>query len=436
MLTGKMSTIRLSLLLAFIGFGNIVHAQDFGVASSTLHDDNIFDIYAPIPDQVTQLQLDASNDWDFEKASLSLGYTGSLLFFRDVSSRNYHVHLISLTSSYHFISDTDDETDSEDDSTTTDGEATLGKTAYTDSSDQFLYASLIGGSQFNGQAFSEYDNTKISGTVTLRQPFGSKLSVRPSYTFSFHSYPNLSGITNIQNTFMLHLGSDVISGSWLSISPSYSIKSYPISSSYSYTFTTQNPSGHGKRNSSGVGQTRTRTFLLTAPAVRQLSMSVGWKQRINEGSIASGTYTHFGTPTSEARAVPLQLGGGLEARGVVGEFASQNEIFDDHFAFSGNELTLQFEQTLPLLFILDLNLHFQKKTYSSAAMDLADSLILAPNRIDARTEVEIAVSKRIRFSQGVIVKPHLEYHYVRNNSNAPYYEFDKNAIAVGLELNF
>ncbi len=52
-----------------------LRAQSLSFETSTMHDENVFDIYDPSPDQITQFEADASDDWDFVQFSLSAGYS-------------------------------------------------------------------------------------------------------------------------------------------------------------------------------------------------------------------------------------------------------------------------------------------------------------------------------------------------------------------------
>src|SRR5262245_10556841 len=98
-----------ALSLILISVCGLLKAQDFNAAVSTTHDENIFDIHTPLPDQITQLELNASKDWDFDESSLSLNYTGAFLMFRDLTARTYHLHTLSLGSVVHFVREDDED---------------------------------------------------------------------------------------------------------------------------------------------------------------------------------------------------------------------------------------------------------------------------------------------------------------------------------------
>src|SRR5207247_1174950 len=138
-----------------------------------------------------------------------------------------------------------------------------------------------------------------------------------------------------------------------------------------------------------------------------------------------GQYNYFGRPSSTARILPQQIQGALEQQGAIGTFISQNEIFDDHYGYSGNEFALQIQQAIPFSINLTVKGDFLKKTYTIPAKDHTDTVVVANNRADQRFEGEINISKTIPFGESNSVKPRIEIHYLRNTSNAPYYDFDK-----------
>ena len=421
---------NLMLVAFFASFCRVVQAQDVSFETSTLHDENIFDIYDPTPDQIAQFQLDLSKDWDFDNASLGLIYDGSGFLFRDITPRNYQIHLASVNATLHFASEHSEQDSVDDDSTV----ATLENP---DSLDHFLSGTILAGGQFDREEFKEYDNAIIEGSLNFRQPVGINFSFRPIYTVSYHQYMNLTGLTNVQNIFAIQAGTDILPHAWITVAPSYALKTYPTTSTYSYIVTVTTPSGHGKGSGNGKGNTvtRTRTFDLTTPSVRQFTLEAEWKQTFFTGTMLKAGYTYFGLPSSEARIIPQQLRGAIDEGGLIGEFASANEIFDDHFGYDGNQLVLGFIQPLPAGFSAALNEKFIHKKYTVPAMDLSDSLALAPNRIDDQSEFIVNISRIFAFGDKHL-KPELEFHYLRNDSNAPFYVFNKKTFLAGLEFSF
>ncbi|HEY6190826.1 MAG TPA: hypothetical protein VI215_00710 [Bacteroidota bacterium] len=425
--------------------------QTFTVGTSSLYDENIFDIYLPTSDQITQAQLQVTQDWDFDQASLTASYEGAGQFFRDLPARNYHVHLLSFSALYH-IENADEEEESEADSSDepTDSLRLLsgarapggGPTVHSDSSDRYLFFNVMGGSQFDRDIPTPFgnpivhDNWTVDALASVRQPVGPRFSLRPSYVFSVHVYPNVSAISNMQHIAGLTIGSDLLKGSWIAVTPAYAFKNYTGSSTFTDTVRFRNSSGHGKGFGLGNGGVRESTFVFTTPSVDQFTLSATWKQTIDSGSEVTAGYIRYGAPSAAARILPAQLGGAPGDRGATGLFAGDDEIFDDHFAYTADGFSLQLNQRLPLGLRLSARQLYQRKRYGAPAMDLADSLTLASHRDDRRYETDLTLALPISLGPGKVLTPEAEFHHVRNDSNAPYYAFDKSVILLGISFEF
>jgi|ERR1041384_2702463 hypothetical protein len=424
-------------------------AQGVAIATTTFHDENVFDIYAPTSDQLTQVQLDAYTDWDFDQTSVTASYSGAAQIFRDLPARNYHVHLLSLQTLYHFEGSDDDEEQGPppppggaDSASEGVHQAAVAAPAHSDSSDRFVYLTLAGAAQFDRDEATDfgnpavYDNSAFEASAAFREPIGPRVSLRPFYTFSYRVYPNISVVSNLQHIAGVQLGSDALPNSWFAVTPAYSYKDYTGSSTFTDTLSAFRVSqGHGKGFGGGKNP-KVRQFVFTTPSVNQFSVSVLWKQTIAQGTDVTGEYTRFGNPSGEARVISDQLRGAGPDRGAIGDFTGQNEIFDDHFAYSGDAYSLQLNAALPLGLTIGARELIQVKTYTVPAMDLADSLTLADHRNDHRYETTVALARPILLGEGKKLKPEMEFHYLRNNSNAPYYAFEKTIVLLGIAFEF
>jgi hypothetical protein len=412
-------------LLVFFALVQQLGAQEVGVTTSTMHDENIFDSYKPVPDQITQTQLDLSKGWDFDMLSLGAYYTGAMLWFRDLQTRNYHAHYLMLDGSYQLDSHDDEEDDSDS------SESVPPKPQISlDSLNHVLSGTIVASSAFDREEFRQYDHTSIAANVMFRQPIGLWASVRPAYSFAYRRYPNIPGITNVQNVVAIVFGTSVMPNGWITLTPMYTIKNYPTRSTFTYTVTVPEPSGHGK--GSGKGTTRDTTIEFTTPSVNQFVIGLGWKQKIISGTTVTAKYMRYGAPSSQARVVTQQQ---LDERGVVTDITSENDIIDDPLSYSGNELRLQLNQALPLAIQLTVSSQYTDKTYTYEARDLSGSVV-APNRHDERTTIGVRFSRVFKLASYLRSNPQFEINYLRNTSNAPYYDFHKSTYTIGVEFDF
>ena len=436
------------LPLIFTGF---VRSQYISLGTSTIHDENIFDVDSATADRITQIHLDASQDWYFGNSSLTVAYSGSMLLFQELVARNYHYHFLSAKMASQYYSD-DEEDPSEDSTGGTDGasdSATASGAAgaaeakpaaspvHVDSSDQYLTFNVLGGAQFDKEAYAQYDNSLISGNVLWRQPLSRTVTFDPSYTFTYHRYPNLSGITNTEHVGAFVLGTSAVRKSWIALTSSLGFKKY-ADDSYTYTYTVGHGSkaGHGKGGAGGGGGVRTQTVNLTTPSVSQILASVDWHQNVAQGTDFTAGVLYFGSPSSEARLLPQQRSNVLEQQINTALPATENEIFDDHYGYSGPLYQFGAKQSLPLAFSLSIRGLDIRKAYTIPAQQFDSAAATGGNRLDYRTEFLVNLSRPFPLGVGKSLSAELEWQYIRNDSNVPYYTFSKNTFMAGLEFNF
>ena len=439
--TSYISFFWLSIILIYlIALPDNLIAQDIGVGLNTTHDENIFDTYNPLKDQVTQLNLDLSKGWDSDNSYWGVFYAGSLSLYSDLSARNNHIQMVMASMKYHFVHEEPKVSETENDSTDAESDSTaeVGSTEiiHSDSLDHFINTTIFGAAQFNKVDYEEWDNATASGSIIFRQPLGLHASIRPSYTLAFHSYPNISALTNIQNIISLHIGTDFLEGSWLALTPTYAFESYTETQQFSDTLHLKKVI-KGKHGSAMGGLSKVVSINLSTPSVQQLALSLLWNYKPVPGTEFTTQITRYAKPSKEARAVPQLRRGAAKLKSfIVNIDLGQNNLYDDHFSYYGNELTVQAKQLLPLDLILEVSLQYQKKTYTYQAMDLSDTIVVASNREDKRTEIAFNFSKNISLGEDSILKLEFEYHTFNNGSNAPYYDFKKNTFMVGAEYNF
>ncbi len=425
-------------------------AQNFGAGVSTLHDANIFDTYAPIDDQITQVNLDASKDWDLDQTSLGLGYYGSMLFYNAVSERTYHIHSALFSFQYQFYREDEDPDSSGAENDSSGAVAALNTppapVAHIDSLDQFLYTSIGGIAQFNKTEFSDYDNSAVIASVSFRQPIVEAVSLRPGYSMTYHAYPNLPGLANFQHVGMLTLGISLLPNGWLGVTGAAGHEQYTESTSFTYTYSDSVPGGngfghaggHGKGSSGGTGtaKSRTLTFDFTTPSVDQLFFGAVFHQKIASKTDLTAQGTVYAPPSSGARIIPERIQNAVENRpGTFEGFGTQTDIFDDHFTYSGSEFLLQLRQPLPVNFQATIGGVFRHKRFTSPATGILGDT-LAPNRLDDRFEGVFALSRPFPIFSGRTMNLVGEVHYVRNQSNEPFYDFKKTVLMVGLQMSF
>ena len=438
-----------TLCIAVFGFAflsNLCNAdlwgQNISGGLSTISDPNIFNIHTPQSDQITLLQLGVSKGWDIDNETLDFSYNGNLFLFNVLPSRSYHTHEVILNSTYQFYSD--DEDDSQDDADTLSNDVSdsaqvvkhiTQPVVHADSADRFLNFVIDGMTQIDKVTYNEFDNSRISGTLILRQPIALAGSFRPTYMITYHNYPNIKGISNIENQFGGMIGMTSLNRAGVLLSAFYGIKNYSNANyEYTYTIVKPNKGGHGKGGAGGGTIQQTSTIDLTTPSVDQFNVTLGAHDSIFSATTVSVQSTYFGLPSSEARLLPEQLSSVLERQGIGTDMNAENEIFDDHYGYSGMSFSLGISQNLPWLFVLGGEVKYQQKNYTIPAEEFDSTITTRENRSDRRVEGIVSLSRLFPFSSQRTLKLITAVGYLHNTSNVLYYEFEKTTFSAGIEF--
>jgi hypothetical protein len=439
-----------SLLFIFLFiYQGTLFSQHASVGLSTTHDPNIFQNYSPLADQVYGSELSIDKDFDFDNLSVSLAYYGSLQLYRDLTTKNYSVHQLSLSSSYLLGSDPDDDssTDSDsteaiDDSTESEGDSVAliapkpvppkQYTAPSDSVRHILYGNFFGSKQFDKQDYSIYDNSAVGSEIIYRFPFGEKVSLRSSVSLLYHNYPNLQAITSADNVLSFIIGTTHLPLKWFGGGIHLGTKHYPTSTII-YDTIVVGKKGHGKLG--GGNGIRVHQYDFTQPSVSQISWTINFDDSVTATSVIRGQYMRYGHSNREARLLANTVTDNTDGLADEGTFSTLNDIYDDHYAYDGDRIEFHVEQALPYAIMLTAAVEYNHKTYTGAAYDHLDSLV-APNRIDNRHEEVVGISKSMTLSPTVKLKPNLEITFLKNSSNAEYYDFSFSKIVFGIELIF
>jgi hypothetical protein len=429
-----------------------LNAQHISVGASLTSDPNIFDTYNPLKDKVSEIAFDISKGFSSENRYIGIFYSGAFSFYKDLPARNYQFHMAMVGYNYHFSKKIVDDTSesepmlSDEDSISSSDEDTAEATATdddlltediegesTDSLDNFLNIRFTGGLQINKVDYESWDNTILAGTAIVRQPLGRHASIRPSYTITYNSYPNLTALTNIQHSISLILGTDILPFSWFAVIPTFGAKSFPITQTDSITLSKDLK---GKPGSGGTTGGKTISYNLTTPSVRQTSFTFLWNYRPAPATYFSTRFTHFNIPSSISRTVPELRKGATKIYNMLTQNSfGENELYDDHYSYSGNNISVDVEQALPLELFLSGSWRYEKKTYTYAATDIADSVI-ATNRIDTRRELEMNISRTFEITEETGLKIEIGFHYIKNSTNSLYFDFKKSTLMAGVEYSF
>jgi hypothetical protein len=114
---------------------------------------------------------------------------------------------------------------------------------------------------------------------------------------------------------------------------------------------------------------------------------------------------------------------------------NSEDIYNDHFAYQGPEVGMQFTQKLPWDVRAVVAAAYQSKKFGAPAYDISGNIV-ADRRRDRHTIVEFTVTKPFDIGGGLQVELMLECGALRNQSNDNYSDYSTRSIAVALGMGF
>lgn len=132
------------------------------------------------------------------------------------------------------------------------------------------------------------------------------------------------------------------------------------------------------------------------------------------------------------------LGDPIEAYTGGVYYFTENDLYDDLYAYQGIYASLQLTRQFAIGFQAKLGARAQSKDYAGTPALDDEGLLLGETRKDTRREYYIATSKRIGTGWKVLsyVDVFANFMYRQNPSNDPYYDFDDQIGVIGLSLGF
>jgi Surface lipoprotein assembly modifier len=373
----------MSLMLIFCSFVNGSSYGQFSVAGSlsTMYDDNVNNDYSQVADRIGLLSLDLEHSWESEREEFGINYVGSLNYFSEAVERTFTYHSAGL-SYERFL---DDEGASK---------LSLG-TSY----------SL----RFDRGQYTFYDHGQFSMSGSLLQSFAERFRGQFSYAFKSLQFSDLPDFNYTEHYGAVRLTTFLPSKTTIIVDGSLGVKTYATSNEPAAP--TGQMQGRGKREGDP-----------SAPGITQMKGFV----RIGQ-SIVEGTGLSF--------AAAYQVNLDKESRYLSSDYGavSDDELFDDHYAYEGFSSNLMLTQILFQNMTLRLSIDQQHRNYSGrAAYDLNGSLI-ADNRTDIRRSLAFQAEYEFTSSGFSLA---VAFDYIRNDSNDMFYQYTNNAFTMALRVPF
>ncbi len=408
------------------------------------------------PDKIAQSYLQLGYQKEYDSSILSVGYVNGLVLFNKFADRNYLEQSFTARYSIVFWKDEEEETSPEKSNNTLDEEKSDETNVTEAANDVQIIAApqLITPSQskniipfedsthtyldFGGNASArndkavheEFDNLGGEVFAGYRMMLGENYFLRITNSFGYRSYVNVSELSNISDALTFQLGNrtDKILNYGVQLGGGirhYTQASYDTARFEATRSFVEKASGKGKLG--GKIKVPSDKILLTNSGTGTTSqLSFGGFITASWSGSSLGWYTVVRINSNTPPRYIAQ---------VSTNSTSSEDIYNDHFSYSGLESTVSYKQNLPLGVAASIVLALQKKTFNAPAYDLSGNEI-EPKRKDLRGGIEIGFSRPFDIGNGFALEVSVEGGVLRNKSNDNYSDFSTLSAGVGIGIGF
>lgn len=366
------------LLLLFVP--TLMRGQfSFSGSFSTMFDDNIENNALQVYDKISRLSWEGGYLWDAERFQTRVAYEGELHYYGIDAARSFHVHEVSLTHS-----------------------------GQVDDDAHLLYeAGASYGQRFGRELFSFYDHRIATGTAGISWTPAEFLRLKLGYTFRATSFREVPEYDYTEHVGALRATIALPSRTTLIAGGEAGVKTLTPT-----VMTVESGSGNGRR----FGNTET-TVTLPGPATTQITGSLRVGQSVFDGTGVSLTGM-YRVNTGTASTTPSPEG------------TSDDDIFEDHYAYEGPSLSLMITQIIGSRVTVRFIVDRQNRTYADRPV-YENDLLLFSGRADTRQSATLLADYAI-VPGGLTLS--VIYDYIRNSSNDPLYTYGNNALTLGIHL--
>jgi hypothetical protein len=346
--------------------------------SNSGYTSNSFPNYKDQPDYYSTLNALVGNDWIGGDTGTRLYYKGAVYSYKNYSERTYQKHGFGLDW-YRYINEENNK----------------------------FNVGLDWEKRFQHETYKWYEGNEFSAYLQLKLVLTPSLFSYYGLNFQQQNFDNLEAFSNWTSTAFIRLSRFFNTGTTVILEGNYLSKTYTPA---------------GKENQAldfaeivtvGDGSSQQAVGLI------RLAQSLG----TTTGLSIQGLIRH--NTTNSVR----YLGNSY------GYYYSDEEIFDDPFGYDSQELQISLKSYLPWQIKVSFGSALILKHYHSRfAMDLnGDILDENTLRDDQRYNAWMGLQKSIGVSKGLLpLTLALNYYFIQNNSNDPYYDYNSGFFSFGI----
>ncbi len=374
----KQLFLNLTLISTLISTSNIFSQTSVSVSQNLAYYSNSFYNYKQLQDVNEYFGLNASHIFKGEMVQSRIFYKGDLNFFKNYSDRLYH-------------------------------NQAFGYDGYTVSPDnkRTLYFGANWRMHDGRDIYDFYDYSKLQFYGNSKIYFRKNLIGKFGYILNNQTYSELPEFSYWEHYLYAQMNTFFQTGTSITLIFNYGLKNYiPLQISSSW----RNPE------------------FFEMPSVDQLVSSLKIAQSLGDKTSLSLKYLNRLNPG---------LVTGSAAVMNTDDLFTEDELFDDRYGYRGHEFFLNFTHYLPAYIKFELGSTYYLKDYHNRQIyDIDGNIdISGDTRSDQRSLIWGGLSRSFAVNWGIKnIKLSLQGGYLKNDSNASYYQFDNYFGSLGLQF--
>lgn len=379
-------------IIVFFVFGivllsgiNVMAQLSGSVGYSYFFDDNPLRTKIGQSEFVNSVKSDLNyKPFDFE---LYAGYSGNFNAFKTIGDRTFQMHSFSLNYA-------------------------LGTT---DLEDENVFAGAVYSLKKGRGDFAAYDYDQVSGFANGRFPLTETMFIKGAVYSSYKKFPSLNNLVHFENFASAQFSTFFPTGTGVFLEAGAGLMNY----TYDFTMTaTMGGKGNGKMQGKMSSSSATKKFYVTQMrAMAKVSQSIFEQTGIN-------FYFLYRDNLKESKGMFI-------SSSYI--YSGDDELWDDPYGFSSNDIGSEFTQKLPYDMQLKLSAEFSTRHYTN---NLSDTLNTT-QRVDERFGLWGSITKS--FSEVPFISSidlGVEYMLINNKSNSGIFNYKNNMLQFGVQFNF
>lgn len=383
----------ISILIFFTG--NVFAQLSKDISFSSYYDDNMYRTPEKTEDLINDFQIGLN--FHPEDSGINLYYSGDLIFYRENSERNFSIHNLGFNFTVPFG----------------------------DNQKQRFYLGTSLSTRVNGTDYSYYDYSQVYAYANFRfnLPF---ILLKTGYNFRYREYANIPDLTNSRHYFFAQMSKSFPTKTSLILEGDWGYKGFSGSETY---YTTS--SGDGMGGGRGGGMIPTTNISVSSTEIPSMS------QVIILGRIAQSLHPRIGANLQYKKQISLTD----ETNYLNSDsYYQDEELFDDPFSYSSDELTSKITIIFPWAVKLGVSGNLITKEYISenAYVSAEDTVAAGGIREDDLQTVYVNLSKTFHANKSWLnaLRISFDYVYTKNESNSYWYNYESNLYGIGIDWNF